>query len=112
MAPALNAHTHALAAEGYALAAGPITGAFAPGGSERASVRLWAGQDYAIAGACDEPCTGLTLRVRDRDGVVIGQSAGAPMHVRPAVTGRHEIEARAARCTQSRCWFAVNVYAR
>lgn len=112
MIPALNAHTLALGGQGYALAAGPITGAFGPGASERASVRLWAGQDYSIAGVCDAGCAGLILRVRDPDGAVIGESEGAPLHVRPVATGRHEIEARALRCTQARCWFALNVYAR
>ncbi len=112
MIPALEAHTLAASAEGYALAAGPITGAFAQRGGEVVSVRLWAGQDYAIAGVCDEACSGLVLRVRDPDGAVLGESRGAPLHVRPSATGRHESEARAARCAKARCWFAVNVYAR
>ncbi|HRE44966.1 MAG TPA: hypothetical protein PKY87_13490 [Terricaulis sp.] len=112
MIPALNAHTLALGEEGYALAAGPITGAFARGRGESVSIRLWAGQDYKIAGVCDEGCSGLVLRLRDPGGALIAETRGAPLQVRPSVTGRHEIEARAARCTQAQCWFAVNVYAR
>lgn len=112
MAPALEAHTLALDREGYALAAGPITGAFAPGGAETASVRLWAGQDYKIAGVCAERCGGIVLRVRDPDGVVIGESGGEALQVRPSATGRHVIDVGAARCGGPRCWFALNIYAR
>ncbi len=114
LAAVLNAHTTALARERFALAAGPLTGA-ARTEAERFTVRLWAGQEYVFAGACDTACGDLDLRVIDRRGVVLAQDGGAVapvLRVTPAITGQHVIEARPARCRADACWFAVNVYAR
>jgi hypothetical protein len=112
----LNAHTTALSVERYALAAGPLTGEAAPGRAGRLIVRLWAGQDYVFAAACDAHCGDLTLRLIDPSGVELARdqsAAAAPvLRVRPVVTGRHVIEAATTRCRAQTCWFAVNVYAR
>jgi len=114
LARALDAHTTALQRERYALAAGPLQGNAAPGRPGRASVRLWANQDYVFAAACVSACGPLQLRVVDPSGAVIASAAGrAPVvRVRPEVTGRHALEAAAPSCAADACWYAVNVYAR
>jgi len=109
----LDAHTTALSADRFALAAGPLLGE-TDGAVEQLPVRLWAGQDYVFAGAPDAACNTLNLRVIDPNGMVLAEAAGpAPrLHVRPLMTGRHIIEAATANRRAQTCWFAVNVYAR
>lgn len=114
LARALDAHTTALARDRYALAAGPLVGAADVRTAGRTLVRLWAGQDYVFAAACEQACGAFSLRVIAPDGAVLAQDAGAAplVRVRPLVTGRHVIEAAPSRCGAPSCWFAVNVYAR
>ena len=116
LARGLEAQTARLAAEGYALAAGPLTGELAPGETGRISVRLWAGQEYVFAGACEAGCGDLDLRLVDPMLHVLGAESNgqtAPiLRVTPVMTGQHAIEAEIGRCAGRTCWFAVNVYAR
>lgn len=114
LARALDTHTTTLSAERYALAAGPMLGEANARDTGRVPVRLWAGQDYVFAAACERACGALNLRVVAPDGEVLAQDAGAAplLRVRPVITGRHVIEAAAPRCGVPSCWFAVNVYAR
>lgn len=114
LARALDARTTALSRDRYALAAGPMAGELSARTAARLPVRLWAGQDYVFAAACDRGCGALALRVVAPDGAVLAQAPDAApvVRVRPSVTGRHLIEAAAPGCRASSCWFAVNVYAR
>jgi len=116
LARTLDAHTTTLSAQHYALAAGPLLGEARANGAARIQVRLWAGQDYVFAAACEAACGVLTFRVVAPNGAVLAQDEGLGampvLRVRPAVTGRHSIEAAAPRCRAQSCWFAVNVYAR
>lgn len=114
LARTLDEHTTTLSRDRYALAAGPLVAEASARAATARPVRLWAGQDYVFAAACDRACGRLAVRVVAPDGVVLAQTADAAptLRVRPVVTGRHVIEAAAPNCRSSACWFAVNVYAR
>lgn len=102
--------------QGYARAAGPFAGGVAAREGRRFNLMLRAGQDYRIVGVCESRCRDLDMRLFDSENRLIAQDVledSVPIiHVRPRVTGRHDIEVEIMGCTGAPCWFAFNVYSR
>ncbi len=105
-----------LVESGYARAAGPFAGGLSTGQGRRFSVMLRAGQDYRIVGVCETRCRNFDMRLYDPDNRLIGEDVmedNVPVvHIRPRMTGRHDIETIMDRCAGGPCWFAFNVYSR
>lgn len=105
-----------LSERGYLRAAGPFAGGLADNRARRFTVMLRAGQDYRIVGVCERRCSNLDLRLFNANNDLVAQDvlgdAVPVIHVRPAATGNHDIEAGMAQCDEAPCWFAFNVYSR
>ena len=94
----LQTNRSQLQQEGYAVAAGPFTGALSAGGKERFTLPVENGVSYKVVGVCDNDCTNVDLRVFNLNGQNIGEDVlddDVPIvDLQPTGTGRGLVVAR------------------
>jgi hypothetical protein len=100
--------------DGFAIAAGPFTGALAAGGKERFTLPVEQGVSYKIVGICDNDCSDVDLRVFNLNGENIGEDVledDVPIvDLQPTGTGTVQLEANMITCTSEPCYHAIEVY--
>lgn len=118
----LNAARVRTADEGYAAAGrimdgNVVRGSLPQGGSVVLEVSLRAGVEYVVAGACDEHCDDLDLRIQ-------GPEGGAPLDedvepdAAPILTftatesGPHALSVILSSCREPRCRFGFRIFGR
>jgi hypothetical protein len=100
--------------DGYAVAAGPFTGALRVGGKERFTLPVEQGVSYKIVGICDNDCSNVDMRVFNMNGQNIGEDVlddDVPIvELQPTGTGTVQLEASMVTCSSEPCFHAIEVY--
>jgi hypothetical protein len=92
-----------------------VVGALAKGATSMMEVTLVGGVNYFIAGACDEDCSDLDLRIFAADNTtpVAEDTADddAPMlNFKAPRSGRYMLAVDMAECKESMCYYGYRVY--
>jgi hypothetical protein len=100
--------------QGYAIAAGPFTGALPKNGKERFTLPVEQGVSYKILGVCDNDCTNVDLRVFNLNGQNIGEDVTDDdipiVDLQPTGSGTVQLEAHMVACSSEPCYHAIEVY--
>jgi Trypsin-like peptidase domain len=103
-----------LASEGFVRTHDYETGTLRRGGSETIRVRLEAGVEYVLLGACDTDCEDVDLRVFSPRGTLLDSDVATDdfpvVAVTPRVSGEYTVRVTMASCDTSVCYYSLGVY--
>jgi hypothetical protein len=101
---------------GYQRSGEVQTGATASGDPESISLTLRGGQEYVIAGVCDDDCSDLDLRLYDRGGNELAEDieldAWPILEYAPSASGDFRVQVVMVTCSVSPCFYGVGLFAK
>ncbi len=90
------------------------TGRLAQGASETVRLRLDAGVEYILTGACDTDCDDVDLRLYGPGGKLLDSDLADDdfpvLGLTPTVSGEYTVRVTMARCDTTYCYYSVGVY--
>ena len=102
------------AAQGFQQMGQPSTGGLQQGQMWNVPVTLTAGNEYRVAGVCDQDCRDLDLTLLAGDGHIISQDTSTDDHPVVAVqvtgSGQFTVQVNMYNCSRAPCYYAIALY--